>query len=142
LAALNFRIVASVGPENDIIIKSSQDQTSRFFFGRVEAIFPAFAGGATSVMAANLAREISTRQRLYYLPWQAALSTPRYRVKNSKILRRCTRHCRNETGMEQEAKRVDEVTDCLNRTFCHSRAEVLRHAHKPDAPVIGWVHGN
>jgi hypothetical protein len=44
--------------------------------------------------------------------------------------------------VEEEAKRVDEVTACLIRTFCHSRAEALRQAHKPDAPVISWMRGN
>jgi hypothetical protein len=38
------------------------------------------------------------------------------------------------------AKPVDKVTDCLNRTFCHSRAEALRQARKPDALVISRMH--
>jgi hypothetical protein len=36
---------------------------------------------------------------------------------------------------------VDEVTDYLNRTFWHSRAEALRQACKPDTPVISWIYG-
>jgi hypothetical protein len=32
-----------------------------------------------------------------------------------------------------QAKPVDEVTNCLNLTFCHSRAEALRQVRKPDA---------
>jgi hypothetical protein len=43
--------------------------------------------------------------------------------------------------MEQEAKWVDEVTDYLKRTFCHSRAGALRQARKPDAPVISRRRG-
>jgi hypothetical protein len=40
-----------------------------------------------------------------------------------------------------QAKLVDEVTACLNLTFCHSRDEALRQARKPDAPVISRRRG-
>jgi hypothetical protein len=32
-----------------------------------------------------------------------------------------------------QAKPVEELTDRLNLTFCHSRAEALRQVRKPDA---------
>jgi hypothetical protein len=32
-----------------------------------------------------------------------------------------------------QAKPVDELTDCRNLTFCHSRTEALRQVCKPDA---------
>jgi hypothetical protein len=72
----------------------------------------------------------------------AAGAICRRHVKNSEILQRCTGLGRNETGVEGEAKQVDEATDCLNRTFCHSRAKSLRRARKPDALVISRMHGN
>jgi hypothetical protein len=46
LVALSFRVVASVGPENAIINKLSQDQLAGFGTGGSHS-FPAFAGGTT-----------------------------------------------------------------------------------------------
>jgi hypothetical protein len=82
--------VSSVRPENDIYISQARIRLAGFF-ETGGSHFLAFAGGTTSAMAAKPVKDISSGQRMYYLPWQPALSTPKVscaKIRNPVSLNR------------------------------------------------------
>jgi hypothetical protein len=86
-------------------------------------LFPAVRHSA---MAVNLAKDFSNDKDRITGHGSRRHSRPSHRVKNSES-------CIAEPGIagmrparKGQAKTVDEVTDFLDRIFCHSRAEAPR----------------